>query len=165
MTVSIIVAASQNDVIGNDNKLPWHLPADMKYFKTVTTGHCIIMGRKTYEALGKPLPNRTNIIITRQEDFSAQGCVVVNDIQQSIDYAKSTGETECFIIGGGDIFVQSLIWAERIYLTRIAHNFEGDTFFTKPDPDGWKLVKDERHKPDEKNKFPYAFQVYDRNYN
>ncbi len=165
MTVSIIVAASQNDVIGNDNKLPWHLPADMKYFKTVTTGHCIIMGRKTFEALGKPLPNRTNIIITRQEDFSAQGCVVVNDIKHAIDYAKSTGDTECFIIGGGDVFVQSLIWAERIYLTRIAHKFEGDTFFTKPDSDDWELVKEERHTPDEKNKFSYSFQVYDRNYN
>jgi len=165
MTVSIIVAASQNDVIGNDNKLPWHLPADMKYFKTVTTGHCIIMGRKTFETLGKPLPNRTNIIISRQEDFSAQGCVVVNDIHKAIEYAKGTGDTECFIIGGGDVFIQSIIWAERIYLTRIAHKFEGDTFFGPLDSSDWKLAKEERHMPDVKNKYPYSFQVYDRNYN
>lgn len=164
MIISMIVAASQNDVIGKDGQLPWHLPADMKYFKAVTSGHCIIMGRKTFESLGKPLPNRTNIIISRQHDFSAAGCVVVNDIRSAIDYAKNTGDAECFIIGGGDIFIQSLIWTERIYMTRIAHTFEGDTFFPKPDLTEWKLIKDERHTPDAKNKYAYSFQVYDRNY-
>ena len=102
MIVSIIVAAAQNDVIGKENQLPWHLPADMKYFRKTTSGHCIIMGRKTFEALGKPLPNRTNIIITRQEDFAVDGCIVVNQLQHAIDYARDNGESECFIIGGGD---------------------------------------------------------------
>ncbi len=165
MTVSIIVAVSQNDVIGKDNQLPWHLPADMKYFKETTTGHHIIMGRKTYEALGKPLPNRTNIIITRQTDFTVSGCVVVNDLQSALDYAKNQGETECFIIGGGDIFIQAMVWTERLYITRIAHEFDGDTFFPHLETNDWKLVKEERHMPDPKNRYPYVFLVYDRNYN
>ena len=117
MIVSMIVAAAENDVIGKDNQLVWHLPADMKYFKQTTSGHCIIMGRKTFDALGKPLPNRTNIIITRQEDFSVDGCVVVNQLQQAIDFSKDQGEIECFIIGGGDIFIQALVWTDKIYLT------------------------------------------------
>jgi dihydrofolate reductase len=165
MTISLIVAASQNDVIGKDNQLPWHLPADMKYLKNVTLGHHVIMGRKTFDALGKPLPGRTNIIITRQEDFTADGCIVVNDIHHAIDYAKAHDETECFIIGGGDIFIQSLIWADRIYLTRVMHKFEGDTFFPQLAEGDWNEVKVERHLNDEKNKYPYAFMVYDRNYN
>ncbi len=164
MIVSMIVAAAQNDVIGKENQLPWHMPADMKYFKQTTSGHCIIMGRKTFDALGKPLPNRTNIIITRQEDFSAEGCMVVNQLQQAIDYAKDHGETECFIIGGGDIFIQALVWTDKVYLTRIHHDFEGDTFFPALSKTDWKEVLNDKHLPDEKNKFPYSFEVFERNY-
>ncbi len=164
MIVSIIVAVSQNDVIGKESELPWRLPADMKYFKETTSGHCIIMGRKTFEALGRPLPNRTNIIITRQEDFSAEGCVVVNQLQHAIDYAKDQGESECFIIGGGDVYIQALIWTDRIYLTRIHQSFEGDTFFQSLIPTDWKEIINNKHLPDEKNKYPYSFEVYERNY-
>ncbi len=163
MIVSIIVAVAQNDVIGKENQLPWHLPADMKYFRKTTSGHCIIMGRKTFEALGKPLPNRTNIIITRQEDFAVDGCIVVNQLQHAIDYARDNGESECFIIGGGDIFIQALIWTDRIYLTRIHQSFEGDTFFQSLVSTDWKEISSHKHAPDEKNKYPYTFLVYERN--
>ncbi len=162
MIVSIIVAAAQNDIIGKENKLPWHLPADMKYFKQTTSGHCIIMGRKTFDALGKPLPNRTNIIITRQEDFSVEGCVVVNQLQHAIDYCRDHGEEECFIIGGGDIFIQSLIWTDRIYLTHIHHPFDGDTFFPALNKGDWNEISSAKHLPDEKNKYAYSFIVYER---
>ncbi|HAP00628.1 MAG TPA: hypothetical protein DCQ93_01770 [Bacteroidetes bacterium] len=162
MIVSMIVAAAQNDVIGKDNKLPWHLPGDMKYFKRMTSGHCVIMGRKTYEALGKPLPNRTNIIITRQEDFAVEGCWVVNDLQHAIDVANNANEEECFIIGGGDIFIQAIVWADRIYLTRIHQSFEGDTLFPALNLVDWKEVSNEKHLPDEKNKYAYSFLVYER---
>jgi dihydrofolate reductase len=161
MIISFIVAVSQNNVIGKDGKLPWNLPADMQYFKRVTAHHHIIMGRGTYEALGKALPNRTNIIITRQKDYDAPGCVIVGDIKSAIDYAKAHEETECFIIGGGDIFRQSLVWADKIYLTRVFHNFEGDTFFPELNPDDWKLTSEERHLPDEKNHYAFAFQVFE----
>lgn len=163
MIVSMIVAASQNDVIGKDNQLPWHMPADMKYFKQMTSGHCIIMGRKTFDALGKPLPNRTNIIITRQEDFTMEGCVVVNQLQAAVDAARDMGETECFIIGGGDIFIQALVWTDKIYLTRIHHEFEGDTFFPALNKGDWKETAAEKHLPDEKNKYAFSFLVYERN--
>ena len=163
MIVSIIVAVAQNEVIGKENQLPWHLPADMKYFKQTTSGHCIIMGRKTFDALGKPLPNRTNIIITRQEDFSVESCVVVNQLQHAIDYARDCGEEECFIIGGGDIFIQALIWTDRIYLTRIHQDFEGDTFFPALNNGDWNEISVAKHLPDEKNKFAYSFIVYERN--
>lgn len=161
MIISFIVAVSQNHVIGKDNKMPWHLPADMQYFKRLTTGHHIIMGRGTYESLGRPLPGRTNIIVTRQQQYQAPGCVVVGDLKTAFDYAKEKNETEAFVIGGGDIFKQSLVWADRIYLTKVFHNFEGDTFFSELNADDWKMVSEERHLPDEKNRYAYAFQQYE----
>jgi len=161
MIISIIVAVSQNDVIGKDNKLPWHLPADLKYFKKLTMGHHIVMGRLTYEAIGKPLPGRTNIIVTRQEDFSAEGCIIVSELKRAFEHAEDDGESECFVIGGGDIIRQSLVWADKIYITRIFHNFEGDTFLPALSEDDWKLASEERHLPDEKNHYAYAFEVYE----
>src|ERR1044071_6793485 len=103
MIISILVAVSQNHVIGKDNKLPWHLPADLKYFKQTTIGHHIIMGRATYESIGRALPGRSNIVVTRQEDYEAAGCIVVSDIKKAFDYCRNQNETECFVIGGGDI--------------------------------------------------------------
>jgi len=161
MTISIIVAVSQNNVIGQENKLPWHLPADMKYFKQLTMGHPIIMGRSTYESIGKALPGRVNIVITRQEDFVAEGCVVVGDLKSAFEIAKQDSSDECFIIGGGDIIRQSLVWADKLYITRIFHNFEGDTFFPQLSKDDWNLIREDRHLPDEKNHYAYAFQLFE----
>lgn len=161
MIISLIVAVSQNNVIGKDNKLPWYLPEDWKYFKRVTSGHHIIMGRATYESLGKPLPGRTNIVVTRQQTYDAPGCIIVGDIKAGFEYARSHGEAECFVIGGADIFRQSLVWADRIYLTRVMHDFDGDTIFPELNHDDWKMIKEERHLPDEKNRYPFSFQVYE----
>jgi dihydrofolate reductase len=161
MIISLILAVSQNNVIGKDNKLPWYLPDDWKYFKRLTIGHHIIMGRATYESLGKPLPGRQNIIITRQENYEAPGCIIVGDLKSAFEFAKDKNETEAFVIGGGDIFRQSLVWADKIYLTRVFHNFEGDTYFSDLNKDDWQMVSEERHLPDEKNRYAYAFQLYE----
>lgn len=161
MKISLIVAISENGVIGKNNQLPWHLPADLKYFKSLTTGHCVIMGRKTYESIGKPLPNRFNIIITRSRDFTPPGCLVVNSIEEAIKAGKNC-KTEVFIIGGADIFKQSLKLANRIYLTKIHKTFEGDTFFPYPDPKEWHQVSEEKKSYDEKNPYDYSFLVFER---
>lgn len=162
MIISLIVAVAQNNVIGKNNKLPWYLPADLKYFKQTTAGHTVIMGRGTFESLGKALPGRTNLVITRQQHYDAPGCIVLSNIKEAIDHAKEKGEKEAFIIGGGDIFQQSLLMADRIYRTRIFHDFEGDTFFPELNGDEWTLINEELHRPDEKNKYEFAFQVFER---
>lgn len=162
MIISLIVAAAENNVIGVEGKLPWHLPADMKYFKQITAGHAVIMGRGTYESLGKPLPGRTNIVITRQQNYTASGCSVVGNLKAAIDHAAAIGESEAFIIGGGDIFLQSVLWADRIYLTRIFHSFEGDTFFPALNEEDWVMVNEQKHPADEKNKFAFSFQIFER---
>ncbi|MFA8434009.1 MAG: dihydrofolate reductase [Marinifilaceae bacterium] len=155
MKVSIIVAASRNDVIGKDNDLIWHLSSDLKRFKSLTTGHHIIMGRKTFESIGKPLPNRTSIIITRQKDYSVDGCIVVNSLEEALSQVEN--EEEVFIIGGGSIYQEALEKADKIYLTRVHHDFDGDTFFPKLNAKDWESVAREDHMPDEKNPFPYSF--------
>lgn len=162
MIISLIVAAAENNVIGKNNQLPWHLPADMKYFKQTTAGHTVIMGRGTFESLGKPLPGRTNIVITRQQHFKAPGCTIVGSIADAISYAKENGTAETFIIGGGEVFRQSMSLAHRIYLTRIFHSFDGDTFFPELNTDEWKMISEERHQPDEKNKYAFAFQLFEK---
>lgn len=160
MTISIIVAIAENNVIGKDNKLLWRLPADLKYFKELTMGHHIIMGRKTFESIGKPLKDRTNIIITKNILFRAEGCIIVNSLKWALEIAEKKGETEVFIIGGGEIYKQALPLTNKIYLTKIFHRFEGDTFFPTINENEWILEKHEEHLPDEKNKFPYAFCTY-----
>lgn len=162
MIISLIVAAGANNVIGKDSQLPWQLPADMKYFKNTTTGHTVIMGRGTFESLGKPLPNRKNIVVTRQQNFHPEGCTVLNSLEAAISSAKDLGEQEAFIIGGGDIFRQSIVWADRIYLTRIFHEFEGDTFFPEMKSEEWRMISEAKHEANEKNRFSYAFQVFER---
>lgn len=162
MIISIIVAVAENNVIGKDNKLPWHLPADLKYFKQTTAGHPVIMGRGTYESLGKPLPGRTNIILTRQPHYQADGCIITGNLESAIAQARNTGTDEAFILGGGDIFRQALLYARRIYLTRILHHFDGDTFFPELNAVDWKLTSEILHQPDEKNKYAFAFQVFER---
>lgn len=160
MNISIIVATSENNVIGKDNKLIWHLPADMKFFKEKTTGHCVITGRKNYESIPekfRPLPNRTNIIITRQKDYSAPGAIVVNSINEALDHARSLNDSEIFIIGGAEIFRQSLDIVDKIYLTKIYHLFEGDVYFPELKADQWKETARIKGVVDEKNKYEHDF--------
>jgi dihydrofolate reductase len=154
MTVTIVVAISENHVIGKDNKLLWYLPADLKHFKDITTGHTVIMGRKTYDSVGKPLPKRRNIIITRQV-ISIEGCEVVNSIEAALELCK--GEPEVFIVGGAEIYRQSINLTDRIYLTIVHQTFEGDSFFPEIDPKQWQEVSREDHQPDDRNNLPYSF--------
>lgn len=162
MIISLIVAASSNNVIGKDNKLPWHLPNDLKYFKNTTWAMPIVMGRKTYESIGKPLPGRLNIVITRNGGWNAAGVTVVHTIEEAIDLAASKDVKEIFIIGGAEIFLSLLPQAGRIYLTRIHQNFEGDVFFPAIDEKNWKLAMNRDCAADEKNKYPHSFQVWER---
>jgi len=160
MILSLIAAVSKNNTIGNDNKLIWHLPADLAHFKKITSGHSIIMGRKTYESIGRPLPNRRNIIVTRQQFFSAEGCEIMGSLQEAVDACLN--EEEVFIIGGGDIYAQVLHAADKIYLTRIYKDFEGDAKFPELNFSEWKLMKYTRHHADEKNSYEYSFSEYIR---
>nr|AIA16221.1 Dihydrofolate reductase [uncultured bacterium]AIA17071.1 Dihydrofolate reductase [uncultured bacterium] len=165
MTISIIVAVSENNVIGRNNDLPWHLPVDMKYFKDTTMGHCVVMGRKNYESIPdkyRPLQGRTNIVITRQLDYHPPGTHVVHAIGEAISLAKEKNETECFITGGGEIFAQSIKYCDRLYITRIHQIIEGDVYFPEVDMNEWKEVSRRDVTPDEKNKYPFSFLVYER---
>ena len=159
--VSIIVATAEDNVIGKDNQLIWHLPADLKHFKQLTMGHPILMGRKTYESIGKPLPGRTSIIITRQEDFQAEGCIVVHSVQEAIAKAKELDD-QVYIIGGAEIYKQALPLTDCIELTKIHHHFEGDTYFPEIKESEWEVVAEENHTPDEKNKYNYTFLTLKR---
>ena len=166
MIVSLIVAASENGVIGKDNDLIWHLPKDMKFFKETTMGHHVIMGRKNFESIPhkySPLPNRTNVIITRQADYTAEGCVVVNSVEAALEIAKQNGDTEPFIIGGGQIYKialeQKLV--DKIYLTKVYHSFEGDTFFPELNSD-WKEIERIDCKADEKHAHDYSFFTFEK---
>lgn len=165
MNISIIVAVGANNAIGKDNSLIWHLPADMKFFKDKTTGHCIITGRKNYESIPekfRPLSNRTNIIVTRQQDYYAPGTLIVNSLEEAIAKANALSKGEIFIIGGGDIFKQSLAYTDTIYLTRIEASFDADVFFPELDPGVWQEVSREKGIKDEKNKYDYSFLTYKR---
>jgi dihydrofolate reductase len=159
MIVSIIVATAKNNAIGKDNKLLWYLPKDLKHFKDVTTGHTVIMGRKTFDSVGKPLPNRRNIILT-QQDIEIEGCEVTNSFDSAFELCE--GEEEVFIIGGANIYRQGLPLTDRIYLTLIDEDFDGDTFFPVIDDAEWEVKEREDFEPDEKNKFRYAFITLER---
>ena len=154
--IALVVAMAENRVIGKENKLIWHLPADLKFFKNITTGHPIIMGRKTFESIGKPLPNRTNIIITRQPDFTAEGCLVAHSLTEALMLAQQL-DSDIFVIGGAEIYKQAMFLADTIYLTEVHHTFEGDTFFPEIDSILWQETSREEHKADEKNPYDYAF--------
>ncbi|MEE4196449.1 MAG: dihydrofolate reductase [Bacteroidales bacterium] len=158
--LSIIVAVAENNVIGKDNRLIWHLPRDLKHFKETTTGHYIIMGRKTFESNGRPLPNRTNVIISRAKDYHAEGCIVVHSLEEAL--RKAQDDSEAFIIGGGKIYELALPLVDRIYLTKIHHSFEGDTFFPEINRDEWELIDQRYFEADEKNKYPFSILVLDR---
>ncbi len=160
MNVSIIVAVSRNLVIGKDNQLIWKLSADLKRFKDLTTGHTIIMGRKTFDSIGKPLPNRTSIVITRQKDYQIEGCIVVNSLEEAFE--KAADQEEVFVIGGGAIYKEALARADKVYYTKVHKNYEGDTFFPVLDLKEWESVSREDRMPDEKNEVPYSFIDYKR---
>lgn len=163
--ISIIVAVAENNVIGKDNSLIWHLPADMKFFKEKTTGHCIITGRKNYESIPekfRPLPNRTNIVITRQQNYSAPGAIVIDSIEKAIQKAKETQDKEIFIIGGAEIYKQSLHLVNRIYLTKIHHTFEGDTFFPELKISEWRETNHTKGIIDDKNKYEHDFLIFEK---
>ena len=162
MIISLIVATDEQNGIGLNNQLLCHLPADLKYFKQTTSGHCIVMGRKTYDSIGRPLPNRTNIIVTRNADLEIAGCVVVTSLSKAIEYAREDGETELMITGGGSIYAEALLMADRIYRTRIAHTFNADTFFPEIDSSVFALSEANAHQPDEKNAYGYTFEVWER---
>ena len=159
--ITIIVAKAENNVIGNENQLIWHLSSDLKRFKSLTSGHPILMGRKTYESIGKPLPNRTNIVITRNEEWKEVGVFTSNSLEEAIKKAKEFDD-EIFIIGGGNIYKQSMEFADFLEITEVHQEFEGDTRFPEIDEKIWKEVSRERFEKDEKNEFDYSFVRYER---
>lgn len=162
MKISIIVAKAEKNVIGGENKLLWHLPADLKFFKEKTSGHHILMGRKTFESIGKALPNRVNLVLTRDENYKKEGVFAVKTLQQAIDFAQNANENELFIIGGGEIYKNTISIADTIYITQIDAFFEGDTFFPALSSD-WKLVSEIEGIVDEKNKLKHRFLKFERN--
>jgi dihydrofolate reductase len=159
MGISFMVAMDIQQAIGLGNDLPWRLPADLAYFKRKTLNHTILMGRKTYESIGKPLPQRTNVVITRNEGFTAEGCIVVHSVEEAA--AQFAGE-ELFVIGGAEIFRLFMPVVDRLYITLIEHEFEADTFFPDFDIEEWTLVSSEDGVTDEKNPYTYTFLVYEK---
>lgn len=160
MKISLIVAFDENRLIGNKNALPWHLPADLKHFKNITLGHHMIMGRKTYDSIGKPLPGRISIVITRQKNHKVDGVIVLNTLEEALASCKN--QEEVFIIGGAQIFKCSLPIATCLYITQIHHAFEGDTWFPEISSSEWKEVSRENFEADEKNKWPFSFIKYEK---
>jgi dihydrofolate reductase len=157
MLISLIVAAAQNGIIGRDNQLIWHLPDDLKQFKRLTTGHPIIMGRKTFDSIGKPLPNRTSIVITRNQDWQFEGVIVVNSVNEAIEAARQTGTDEAFVIGGAEVYKMTLPVADKIYLTEVKAEFEGDAYLNVPNKEEWQEVSRVSHATDEKHAIAFDF--------
>ena len=162
MIISLIVAMDRNRLIGNNNQLPWHLPADLAHFKQVTMGKPIIMGRKTYESIGRPLPGRTNIVLTRDEGYRADGIVLSGSLQKALDCAASEGAEEVMIIGGSNIYEQALELSGRLYLTLVDAEFEGDAWFPEIDKEKWLEISSEAHSADEKNPVDYRFMIFEK---
>jgi dihydrofolate reductase len=163
MIISHLVAASENNVIGKDNSIPWHLPNDFKYFKNLTWGMPVIMGRKTFESMGKVLPGRFNIVITKQSGWEQEGVITAKSIEEAIDKAKETDCKEAFIIGGGEIFKQSMGITNKIYLTRVHTKIDGTVVYPELDKPSWKLISEHAHPSDEKHKYSYTFQTWEKN--
>ncbi|MBB2145376.1 dihydrofolate reductase [Pedobacter sp. LMG 31464] len=158
--VTIVVAISENNAIGKDNQLLWYLPADLKHFKEITTGGTIIMGRKTYDSIGKPLPNRRNIVITRKTDLEIAGVEVVNSLQEALSLCEQ--EKEVFIIGGAEIYKHALVFTNRIYLTTVHQSYEADAFFPELTDNEWEEINQEYNEADEKNNVAYTFSTLER---
>jgi len=154
---------SENRVIGINNKLPWHLPADLRHFRRLTTGHPVIMGRRNYESIGKPLPDRTNIVVTRNPDYRAAGCLVTHSLDDAMNSAGN--DSEIFIIGGAEIYRQAFDRANRIFITLIHARIEGDTYFPEFEGPPWREISRERHERDENNPYSFSFLIYERSRN
>ena len=159
--ITLIVAMGKNREIGKENQLLWHLPKDLKRFKELTSGYPIIMGRKTYESIGKPLPNRTNIVISRKNDWFEEGILIVGSIKEAVKFAKKIDE-EVFVIGGGNIYEQTIDLADKLEVTLVDAVLDADTFFPKINEKIWQKTNEERHQKDEKNEFDFCFQTYER---
>jgi dihydrofolate reductase len=157
--VSVIVAVAENGVIGDKNTLLWHISEDLRNFKRVTSGHPVIMGRKTFDSLGRPLPNRTNVVITRQ-NLEIEGCKVVHSLEEALSLFSP--EEELFVIGGAQIYAEALPLADRFYLTRVHHAYEGDTSFPKWNESEWSLMESERFERGEKYEYPFTIEIYER---
>jgi len=160
MRVSIIAAMASNRTIGIDNRLPWNLPEDLKHFRQLTMGHHILMGRKTWESIGKPLPGRSSVIITRSQDYQVPGCRTANSIPEAIAACGDDGEV--FFIGGADLYLQALAVAQRVYLTEIQRDFDGDAHFPALDPATWREVTRTRHQSAGEQALPFHFVMYER---
>lgn len=158
--IIMIAAVAENNALGKDNNLLWHLPSDFKRFKEITSGHHIIMGRKTFESFPKPLPNRTHIIISRQKDYLPEGCIVVENLEKAI--AVCPKNEDLFIIGGGEIYTQSIHLADQLDITRVHHSFEADVYFPEIDSEIWELTSETFNPKNEKHLFDYTFQKYTR---
>ena len=159
--ITLIVAMGKNREIGKENQLLWHLPKDLKRFKELTSGHPIIMGRKTYESIGKPLPNRTNIVISRKNDWFEEGILIVGSIKEAVKFAKKIDE-EVFVLGGGNIYEQTIDLADKLEVTLVDAVLDADTFFPKINEKIWQKTNEERHQKDEKNEFDFCFQTFER---
>ncbi|MCX7841889.1 MAG: type 3 dihydrofolate reductase [Clostridia bacterium] len=157
--ISLIAAVARDNIIGKGNSLPWRLPADLAYFKKVTMGHKVIMGRKTFESIGKPLPGRSNVIISRDRDYKAEGCTIVNSIDEA---ERLCVDEEAFIIGGAQVYEMFIDRADRLYITFIDEAFDGDAYFPNIDPSVWRQVSKTKGEKDEKNPFDYYFIIYER---
>ena len=162
MTISLIVAASTNNAIGKNNQLLWNLPNDLKFFKNKTWGMTVIMGRKTFEAVNKTLPGRVNIVITTKENWKAENVWAAKNLDDALKQAETTNCKEIFIIGGGEIYKQSIEIADRIYMTRVHAQLEGDTFFPVIDESNWKLTDNIDFAADEKHQYAYSFQLWEK---
>ena len=158
--ISIIAALAENRVIGINNTLPWRLPNDLKHFRRLTTGHAIILGRKNYESIGKPLPERANIVITRNRDFRADGCLIAHSLDAAL--ALADNDPEIFVIGGAEIYRAALAQTNRLYLTRVHAAIAGDTHFPEFDESEWREISRERHERDERHAYAYSFVVLER---
>lgn len=162
MFVSIIAAVSSNNIIGTNNSLPWRLPTDMKFFKQTTQGHAVLMGRKTYQSIGRPLPNRNNYVVSRNQELKIAGCCVVNSVKQAIEYCEGSEEIEMFILGGGQIYEQAIRIADRLYITEVDCLIDGDTSFPQIARDQWERTQESEWQQEEKDQYPVRFVRYSR---
>ena len=162
MIISIIVAMDEKGAIGRDNRLPWHLSDDLKRFKATTIGHHIVMGRKTYESIGKPLPGRTNIVVTRNPAYQAEGCRIAHSLEGALEIARENGEEEVFVTGGRELFAQALDIADRIYLTRVHADVPANVYFPDFDETNWSEKDSFHHEADEKNEHAFTVKLLER---
>jgi dihydrofolate reductase len=162
MRISIIAAMAENGVIGRDGRLPWHLAADLKRFKSLTMGHTLVMGRKTWESIGRPLPGRRMVVVSRQADYRPEGVEVVTSLDDALAIASAAGDEEVFVIGGAEIYQLALPRADRLYMTLVLADVEGDTYFPEVEWDHWQRLDSETHEADRENDHPHVFHVFER---